>query len=373
MASTMGSQQSGLQRPIFIVGYMHSGTTLLQHVLSRHPDVFAPQSETVFFFARATLEQQFPDLSSDAIREAYLQYLLRIVNDGFLPNEFEDMHNSKRRLAHLGLNRDDYNNLLSRTSAVRDHTLCYRIVLDIMAETRQKSRWLEKTPNHVYYIDDILKVIPDALIVNLIRDPRDVLASKKLRCSASWIDHRSGGDDDQKAVRKLQTGYDPILDTMGWRSAVQASIKANRRYPNSVCQIRYEDFVNDPVKMTKELCDFLHLDFTPDLLQVGWGNTTTSTQRSKSGISAAAVGKWRSTLNPDAVNLCQRVAMLEMQEMDYQTVPISRLVQCRSTFSLFNTGRELAGRIFRRWRLGGWAYLRTVLRAYLVQYHQLKN
>lgn len=365
--------QNSLQKPIFIVGYLHSGTTLLQHVLSRHPDVFVPESETAFFYVRTTLEQQFPDLSSDPIREAYLQYLLRIINDGFLPHEFEDMHNSKRQLGSLGISSNDYQKLLLRTDSVRDHALCYRMVLDIVAESHQKSRWVEKTPNHIYYVDDILRVIPDALIVSIIRDPRDVLASKKLRRSATWLDHRSGGSDDKKAVLKLQTGYDPILDTMGWRAAVRASAKAKERYPNSVCQIRYEDFVTDPVKVTKELCDFLRLDFAPDLLQVSWGNTTTRSQWSKSGISAAAIGKWESVLSPESVNLCQRVAILEMREMSYQTAPASKLVQFRSMFSLFNTGFELFSRIFRRWRLGGVTYLRAVIYAYLTQYRQLRN
>jgi len=45
----------------------------------------------------------------------------------------------------------------------------------------KKHRWIEKTPLHIYHIEDILRISPKAKILLMIRDGRDVSASIKKR------------------------------------------------------------------------------------------------------------------------------------------------------------------------------------------------
>ena len=40
-----------------------------------------------------------------------------------------------------------------------------------------KKRWGEKTPHHIYYWDEIAKIWPDAKIIHIYRDGRDVALS----------------------------------------------------------------------------------------------------------------------------------------------------------------------------------------------------
>ncbi len=52
-----------------------------------------------------------------------------------------------------------------------------------------KSRWVEKTPRHIRKIDELIKLFPDARIVIIIRDGRDVVCSYKARRGTSIDKH----------------------------------------------------------------------------------------------------------------------------------------------------------------------------------------
>lgn len=62
-----------------------------------------------------------------------------------------------------------------------------------------KSRWVEKTPKHILRIDYILKHRPDARILLIIRDGRDVACSLRRRHGnlesgiRRWVDHNTEG------------------------------------------------------------------------------------------------------------------------------------------------------------------------------------
>ena len=49
----------------------------------------------------------------------------------------------------------------------------------------------DQTPRNVFYIADILELYPEARIINMIRDPRDVLLSQKRK----WKRRFLGGSD----------------------------------------------------------------------------------------------------------------------------------------------------------------------------------
>jgi Sulfotransferase family len=53
----------------------------------------------------------------------------------------------------------------------------YLALLDHVAHAQNKSVWIEKTPNHVFYLDRIARLIPDARFIHLIRRGNDVVES----------------------------------------------------------------------------------------------------------------------------------------------------------------------------------------------------
>ena len=64
-------QANQLGSPIFIVGYFHSGTSLMRTILRREPSVWVIGDETLFFQDLTKVRKRFPDLGDETIRRSY--------------------------------------------------------------------------------------------------------------------------------------------------------------------------------------------------------------------------------------------------------------------------------------------------------------
>ena len=69
--------------PIFIVGYIHTGTSLLKTILRKDPTLFAAAGETHFFQDLVKIRAEFPDLSRDEVLREYVLFLIKLAYLGF--------------------------------------------------------------------------------------------------------------------------------------------------------------------------------------------------------------------------------------------------------------------------------------------------
>jgi hypothetical protein len=216
-----------------------------------------------------------------------------------------------------------------------------------MARKSGKRCWLDKLPGFVSQTGQILEAFPQARLIELVRDGRDILVSKKKRLA------RGGA-------------YDPLWDTLAWKSAVRAGDEARRRFPQQVRRVRYEDLTAAAPATIEGLCAWLGLRYTDDLLNVGWINTT-SAKAKEAGIGTAAVGKWQRDLTPAELSLSQRVAAREFAANDYRLAPVGWRAQAAAPLLLARSGLEFFGRLADRWRTGGTGYARNVLGNYFAR------
>lgn len=111
---------------------------------------------------------------------------------------------------------------------------------DRQAVLAGKARWVEKTPLHIRHIANILRVVPTAKVIVMMRDGRDVAWSLRertgdLRSSiARWV------DDNDFAL--------PFLDR------------------GEVTMVRYEDLVESPRNELARVLDFLGEDYESEVL-----------------------------------------------------------------------------------------------------------
>ena len=173
------------------------------------------------------------------------------------------------------------------------------------AEREGKTRWGDKTPAYIGHIDRLAGIWPDARFVVLIRDGRDVALS----------------------VMKVPFGPNNAwAAARSWSRAIRQGREAARRYAGRVLELRYEDLVTNPEQEVVTTCDFLELDYSPDMLAIE------QTDRSKvvedqsawftnvwAGITTAAVGKWRTELSPREVEAFESVAGDELRALGYET------------------------------------------------------
>jgi hypothetical protein len=347
----------GLSNPIFVTGYMHSGTSLLRHILMGNPSIFTGQGETRFFYSLPHIRREFPDLQDDKFLRDYVVYLI-----GLALTSYSKMHPENRSaisLAAFGITDAHVEAIVEEARAIREYIPLFRVIHDSLTRIFGKKRWLEKTPNNQYFVDDILKAIPEAQFLELVRDPRDILASKKMRSSKDPLDRP--GINPERPIRESPAS-DPVWDTLGWKSAVCAGNEAKHRHPHSIYRVRYEDLVTHPEEEASRICSFLGLEFNVEMLDVPWSNATS---RSKDrGIGTGAVGKWQRALAPEAVVQCQWLAKRQMDELGYTRAPLPLTARAKALFLIGGSGWQFVQRLYNRSRRAGFGYVRQVLHDY---------
>ncbi len=192
-------------------------------------------------------------------------------------------------------------------------------------------------------------VVPDAQVIELVRDPRDILASKKRRVS-------NGGS------------YDPIWDSLAWKTAVRAGAAASQKSPSTMIRIRYEDLVGAPDMTIQTICRFLNLHYDPQMLSVGWINSTTvAEQESGSQIGTNAIGKWKGILPPSHAAACQQLTKEDLVANQYEINSIAPRTYFALPFVLLRSGAEFFTRLYQKWRRGGPGLVLSVFSNYRIR------
>ena len=111
---------------------------------------------------------------------------------------------------------------------------------------RPRDLFVEKTPQHVRFAEEILRDFPEARIVHVLRDGRDVCVSMQIRAmGADW------SPTDRRTQIEL------------WRDSVERGLRILERHPERTFGLRYEDVKADPAGEIARLYDFAGLPHDP--------------------------------------------------------------------------------------------------------------
>jgi hypothetical protein len=250
------------ERPIFVVGFQRSGTTLLQSLLGAHPRIAAPP-ELHFILRVAYFGDFFGDLADDA-------NLRRALHEALNPPV--DI------LSECGFDEDAL--FQSARSGPRTYAALFAAIMDDYAERNGKARWAEKTPSQ--RPDDIYNLFPDALVVHIVRDAREVVASS---LEMPWDRRRAAA-----VARDL-------------RHFTLESVERGRRAgPSHYLQVRYEDLAREPESVLRLICAFISEDYDEGMLDPARRGRAVMPSASWQAQAAQAIApvasKWRTKLNP---------------------------------------------------------------------------
>ncbi len=335
--------------PIFIVGYIHTGTSLLKSMLRRDPSLFTAAGETHFYQDLNRYRRQFADLDDPGVFRDFVYLIVALAYLGTKRANQRDDHS----LATFNLTEVQFDTLLAdvQTAAAavpapQRHAALFGLVMDALTRLNGRQRWLEKTPEHVYFLQDILSVRPDARVVELVRDPRAALASRKHRRTDEWLDAKEA---QEQLAPDRSTNYDTLIDSYMWKESIDSARDARRNFPGRVLSVRYEDMVGDPETTIRHICRFLDLPFRPDFLEVGWVNATSKTARNAGdGISKAAVDRWKQSLTPEEIFVCQTALRRELREFGYDAEPTGLGGVAKAPVVLGRSAVHLAARLGKR-------------------------
>lgn len=137
----------------------------------------------------------------------------------------------------------------------QDHTPAYeylRTLLKILTWQRPAANWVLKTPHHMEYLDVILKVFPDATIVQTHRDPQKTTGS-----FCSMVSHGRGVFSDQVDAREVAQHWMRKVNRL-----MQLSIEVRERANNQrFVDVSYYDLLEDPIAQVARIYKAAGLPF----------------------------------------------------------------------------------------------------------------
>jgi hypothetical protein len=318
-------------------------------MLRRDPSLFTAAGETHFYQDLNRYRRQFADLDDPRVFRDFVYLLVALAYLGTKRANQRDDHS----LATFNLTEVQFDTLLADVQAAaaampapQRHAALFGLVMDHLTRLNGRQRWLEKSPEHAYFLQEILSVRPDARVIELVRDPRAALASRKHRRTEDWLDAKEARE---QLAADRSTNYDTLIDSYMWKESIDSARDAGRNFPGRVLTVRYEDMVSDPETTIRHICRFLGLPFRPDFLEVGWVNATSKTDHNAGdGISKAAIDRWKQSLTPEEIFVCQTALRRELREFGYAAEPTGLGGVVKAPVVLGRSAVHLAARLGKR-------------------------
>src|SRR6266513_6137148 len=263
------------QHACFIAGQAKSGTTLVATLLDGHPELLVLPQETAYFptvlrkYRGADRRTQFDYLT----KESFSRVLF-----GGEPKWREHEYKSFPQRKFL--------ETFERTAF--DRANANRDLLALMAESYAATiglpidrikRWIEKTPANRNHVDEIFGRFPHAKPLVTLRDPRAILSTQIAL--------------EQTRKTKRFSAYYVIAH---WRVAARLARRVRSGDVPGLF-VQFEQLVSAVSTEMKSVCQYLEIQFDPDVLltptKVGqsWGGNSAA-QIPFSQVSAEPASRW---------------------------------------------------------------------------------
>lgn len=288
-------------RPVFILSAPRSGSSYFYEVVRRMKGVFSLTYE------------------NDPLWHYFFPYKrLDYPTDYIAKSELTPTNIKQIKLAFFlkYLNRPKY---LNRSDIFK------KVLLDGLL-FRQPIHYVEKTVANCFHLDILLEIFPDALFIHLVRDGRD--------CVSSMIE---GWNSGHFSKRKLDYGgpmnishwcypippnwqtvvSKPLEEICAWswlqhNEYVLKKCSEDKSFASRCLQLKFEDFLADPINQTKSIADFLQLEVSPKTLSFMDKN-----QLSWSTITAPKKDKWKE-INKNRIENISPLILPQMNQLGYE-------------------------------------------------------
>lgn len=241
---------------IFLISQPRAGSTMLQRILGSHPEIHTASEPWIMLHPVYALR-------NSGYKAEYDEKLANIALTEFL----DDLPDKK----------GEYFEGIRRMYGYLYHRALFR---------SKKRYFLDKTPRYYFIVPELYRIFPKSKFIFLIRNPLSVLSS---------IIHTWVKDDFSNLYDHKHDLIDaPLLILKGVEKMYNQ---------NSCVTIRYEDFVKEPEKFTKEICENLKLGFNSEIISYGknkirrWRLGDQESVYENIGPTVESVDKWKNNLD----------------------------------------------------------------------------
>ncbi len=223
--------------PIFVLGQPRTGSTLIERIITSHTDVHSAGELQQFTLA-----------------------MRRLGNN-----------NSPQRFSA---------ELFASVKDLDGRQLAIKYMKTIGRMSGNAAKFVDKLPSNYLNIPLILKALPNAKIVHLVRNPMDACFSSYKQLFASAYLHSY----DQQEMARHHMRYRKLMQV--WRE----------RFPGRFFDISYEETTRDIEPNARALIDYLELPWQDECLNFHKQKTavtTASTVQVREPAHTRSIGRWR--------------------------------------------------------------------------------
>lgn len=281
-----GPAQLRSKAPVFVLGCPRSGTTLVYYMLLSS-GTFANYREESNVFIQ--LMPRFGDLRRRNNRRKLLDLWYQtelFTKTGLRPEQIESR-------------------ILNECRTAGDFL---RIYMDEIVRNQGVERWAETTNEHILLLPLIKGMIPDALILHVIRDGRDAAVSlDKLH----WLSRYPWTPEHSLMVHGQY-----------WEWLIRAGREAGRQLGGDYMEIRFEELVTDPHHTLARVGDFIGQNLDYDQIRAaGVRSVKVPNTSFRSDLKQDAgfnpIGRWKSACTPEQLAMLEGLIGSTLTEFGY--------------------------------------------------------
>ncbi len=290
--------------PVFIGGHPRSGTTLLGDLLGSHPFcICTPESQfKVSVYQRLGIKDKESFDINQTFEKIKKHWRYRI----WALDEIMDFKKKVSSYEELIL-------FLVKNYAIKNNKLEAKI-------------WIDHTPSNIQFAGFLNYLFPEAKFIHIVRDGRAVAASQ---IPLDWGPNTISG-----------VAY-------SWVEAIKQGLSAEELLKDKIIKVKYEDLVSDTEIILKNLCDFLEINYMPQMIQGGGFKVPgyTLKQHSLLGRSPdlSRINAWQNKLTKRQIEIFESIAGEFLQKLNYS------LLFGKNTKSM-NLREKLSSYIYELWR-----------------------
>jgi len=302
----MDFQSYQIKKPIFIIGVPRSGTGLLHQTLCAHPQLA--------WFDVNDLKVWIPQQKQDQLKEHYSklikqnkkfpmdEYCLAIFGRNLLnPKKFENLPLGSYPIEGETFWKQYFGNKFIE-DIPKDKKFKLIKTLSEVIIRQKKSRFLNKAPQNIMRLYAIKKIFPDAVFINIARNPRSVVSSMITRFEKEGSFDTGIPILDVKSYKKLNS-----IQKWAWqyKEITEIIYDFSIQHSNQFRTIFYEEFLQNPKKIVKEIFNFCNLHIPENFEQL------------LPKIREDPTKKWVQNLNKEDIRKIFDITKPSIQKMNY--------------------------------------------------------
>jgi len=171
---------------------------------------------------------------------------------------------------------------------------------------------MDKSLDTVEWADQLMEIFDDMLFLNVVRDPRAQVSSIN---------------------RAIIHNFDTYLNAKLWVEAMNKGVALAEKYPDRVLTIRFEDLLSNQYDVIKEICQFMRIRFSEDMLDLTVSREAQSLagrsdlwKHNYSGPIKANIDKFKKYLSMDEIELIETMTGDLMDHFSYERITEAKAV-----------------------------------------------